>query len=118
MSILFAFMAFFMAAYLLVMTHISMEKMNGEILLFQRGHKPLHKRQKHLEIYSSTDAHRYGGNGDPITKIQRQTSTFQWKDICLDIKTRDGTRRILDHVDGWVKPGTLTALMVCLMERA
>ncbi|KAM0305961.1 hypothetical protein ACHAO8_011007 [Botrytis cinerea] len=111
MSILFAFMAFFMAAYLLVMTHISMEKMNGEILLFQRGHKPLHKRQKHLEIYSSTDAHRYGGNGDPITKIQRQTSTFQWKDICLDIKTRDGTRRILDHVDGWVKPGTLTALM-------
>ncbi|KAM0147154.1 hypothetical protein ACHAPG_010739 [Botrytis cinerea] len=111
MSILFAFMAFFMAAYLLVMTHISMEKMNGEILLFQRGHKPLHKRQKHLEIYSSTDAHRYGGNGDPITKIQRQTSTFQWKDICLDIKTRGGTRRILDHVDGWVKPGTLTALM-------
>ncbi|KAF7927775.1 uncharacterized protein EAE98_006157 [Botrytis deweyae] len=111
MSILFAFMASYMGAYLLVITHVSMEKMNGETLLFQRGHKPLPKRQRHLEIYSGADTHRYGGNGDPITKIQRQTSTFQWKGICLDIKTGDGTRRILDHVDGWVKPGTLTALM-------
>ncbi|KAA8565941.1 hypothetical protein EYC84_009750 [Monilinia fructicola] len=42
---------------------------------------------------------------------ERQTSTFQWKNICLDIKTVDGTCRILDHVDGWAKPGTLTALM-------
>lgn len=118
MSILFAFMASYIAAYLLIITHMSMEKMNGEILLFQRGHKLLPKRQRHLEIYSGADTHRYGGNGDPITKIQRQTSTFQWKGICLDIKTGDGTRRILDHVDGWVKPGTLTALMVSPMERA
>jgi ATP-binding cassette subfamily G (WHITE) protein 2 (PDR) len=27
------------------------------------------------------------------------------------IKIKTETRRILDHVDGWVKPGTLTALM-------
>jgi ABC-type multidrug transport system ATPase subunit len=27
------------------------------------------------------------------------------------IKIKGEPRRILDHVDGWVKPGTLTALM-------
>jgi ATP-binding cassette subfamily G (WHITE) protein 2 (PDR) len=45
--------------------------------------------------------------------IQRQTAVFQWKNICFDIKMKKETRRILDHVDGWVKPGTLTALVVC-----
>jgi len=45
--------------------------------------------------------------------IQRQTAVFQWKNICFDIKMKKETRRVLDHVDGWVKPGTLTALVVC-----
>jgi hypothetical protein len=45
--------------------------------------------------------------------IRRQTAVFHWKNICFDIKIKKETRRILDHVDGWVKPGTLTALMVC-----
>jgi hypothetical protein len=45
--------------------------------------------------------------------IQRQTAVFQWKNICFDIKMKKETRRILDHVDGWVKPCTLTALVVC-----
>jgi len=31
--------------------------------------------------------------------------------VCYDIKIKGEPRRILDHVDGWVKPGTLTALM-------
>jgi len=31
--------------------------------------------------------------------------------VCYDIKIKSETRRILDHVDGWVKPGTLTGLM-------
>lgn len=44
--------------------------------------------------------------------IQRQTAIFSWKDVVYDIKIKKEPRRILDHVDGWVKPGTLTALMV------
>lgn len=43
--------------------------------------------------------------------IERQTAVFHWQDICYDIKIKGEARRILDHVDGWVKPGTLTALM-------
>jgi len=44
--------------------------------------------------------------------IQKQTAVFSWKDVVYDIKIKKEPRRILDHVDGWVKPGTLTALMV------
>lgn len=38
-------------------------------------------------------------------------ATFSWSDICYDIKIKGQDRRILDCVDGWVKPGQLTALM-------
>ena len=44
-------------------------------------------------------------------QIQKQTAIFSWRDVTYDIKIKKEERRILDHVDGWVKPGTLTALM-------
>ena len=47
-----------------------------------------------------------------LAGIHRQTKTFHWKDVCYDIKIKGNPRRLLDRVDGWVKPGTLTALMV------
>jgi hypothetical protein len=51
------------------------------------------------------------GDLDEIA-IQKQTAVFHWKDVCYDMKVKGQPRRLLDHVDGWVKPGTLTALMV------
>lgn len=36
---------------------------------------------------------------------------FFWDSLTYQIKIKSEERVILDHVDGWVKPGTLTALM-------
>lgn len=44
-------------------------------------------------------------------KISESKAIFHWRDLCYDIKIKGETRRILNNVDGWVKPGTLTALM-------
>ncbi|CAL9735807.1 pleiotropic ABC efflux transporter of multiple drugs [Monosporozyma servazzii] len=44
-------------------------------------------------------------------KISESVATFHWRDVCYDINIKNETRRILSNVDGWVKPGTLTALM-------
>lgn len=35
--------------------------------------------------------------------LQRQTAIFHWRDLCYDIPVKGGTRRLLEHVDGWVK---------------
>ena len=43
--------------------------------------------------------------------IPAQQSVFTWKDVVYDIEIKGEPRRLLDHVSGWVKPGTLTALM-------
>ncbi|VEU22722.1 DEKNAAC103794 [Brettanomyces naardenensis] len=36
---------------------------------------------------------------------------FHWRDVCYEVPVKSGSRRILDHIDGWVKPGTLTAMI-------
>ena len=45
--------------------------------------------------------------------LEKQTAVFQWSDVNYDIKVKKTTRKILCDVDGWIKPGRLTALMVC-----
>jgi ATP-binding cassette, subfamily G (WHITE), member 2, PDR len=107
-------MIFYMFTYLFSTEYISAAKSKGEVLLFRRGHVPTPPQ-------SSSDLEKLQNLGEKMEQaldhqvsatIQRQTAIFQWKDICYDIKVKKETRRILDHVDGWVKPGTLTALMV------
>ncbi|KAL4867801.1 hypothetical protein BDV12DRAFT_170614 [Aspergillus spectabilis] len=112
-GIIFAFMFVLGAIYLVATDFITEKKPKGEILVFPRGHKALKKGK------SGDDLEGAGGrsitleNSDPddLAMIERQTAIFQWKDVCFDIKIGKENRRILDHVDGWVKPGTLTALM-------
>lgn len=44
-------------------------------------------------------------------QLARNTAVFTWDNLTYTVKTPSGTRVLLDHVYGWVKPGTLTALM-------
>lgn len=105
---------------------ITAKKSKGEILVFPRGKIPRTLLAQSTASHNSNDpeAGKFAG-GDNVQKkvtganradagiIQKQTAIFSWKDVIYDIKIKKEQRRILDHVDGWVKPGTLTALMVC-----
>ncbi|KAE9566150.1 ZEB2-regulated ABC transporter 1 [Colletotrichum fructicola] len=56
--------------------------------------------------------HTAGGNESGGLSIDRQTAIFHWSNVCYEIKVKKNeTKRILDCVDGWCEPGTLTALM-------
>ncbi|KAJ7176335.1 ABC-2 type transporter-domain-containing protein [Mycena crocata] len=119
-GILLAFMVFFCATHLLTTEYISAAKSKGEVLVFVRGHLPARR--------DSSDVEHSAPNEKPMQdssnrqqdikirhediRIPRQKKIFLWKDVCYDITLKDGSsRRLLDHVDGWVRPGTLTALM-------
>lgn len=107
-------MAFFTCTYLLASELIRSKKPKGEVLLFKR------KSSSSLVMRHDVETSRAqwsGINGDGLVpevtnKLGKQKSIFQWRDICYDIKIKKEDRRVLDRVDGWVKPGTLTALMV------
>ncbi|KAE8152303.1 ABC-2 type transporter-domain-containing protein [Aspergillus avenaceus] len=112
LGILIAFMAFFAFTYLASTEYISEQKSKGEVLLFRRGHQPRNASGKgDVESPGSSVAAKTEESPQTAANIQRQTAIFQWEDVCYDIKIKGEPRRILDHVDGWVKPGTCTALM-------
>jgi ABC-type multidrug transport system permease subunit len=111
LGIMFAFMAFFLFTYLTATEYISEAKSKGEVLLFRRGQAP--PNVDDVETHSpATAGEKVDQSAQDVANIQRQTAIFHWKDVCYDIKIKNEPRRILDHVDGWVKPGTCTALMV------
>ncbi|KAJ7057894.1 ABC-2 type transporter-domain-containing protein [Mycena amicta] len=113
-GILIGYMIVFCATHLIATEYISAAKSKGEVLVFIRGYMP-HKRKEDPENAAFSEKPASGkapAKGPDEVKIPRQTKIFMWKDVCYDIKLKDGSdRRLLDHVDGWVKPGTLTALM-------
>ncbi|THC91365.1 hypothetical protein EYZ11_009180 [Aspergillus tanneri] len=53
-------------------------------------------------------ADRYHFNDSPQPD---KSHTLAWTSLCLDIETKDGTRRLLDNLTGCVKSGQLKALM-------
>ncbi|KAI1373115.1 ABC-2 type transporter-domain-containing protein [Hypoxylon crocopeplum] len=120
LGILIGFMIFFLMTYMVAAELVSEKKSKGEVLVFRRGHRPAQFKEKKGDVEDSegprvgpmvTNASRANGNGKEVGLLQEQTSVFHWNDVCYDIKIKGEPRRILDNVDGWVKPGTLTALM-------
>lgn len=46
-----------------------------------------------------------------MNDVETCSTTFIWDNLCYDVKDKGGSRRLLDDIEGWIKPGTLTALM-------
>ncbi|KAF4462799.1 ABC1 transport [Fusarium albosuccineum] len=121
-GIVIAWTVLFLATYMVSAELVSEKKSKGEVLVYRRGHKPAaitNAEKKHSDPEAAmahigpivtAERTRSRTNKDGGI-LQQQTSVFQWHDVCYDVKIKTETRRILDHVDGWVKPGTLTALM-------
>ncbi|KFZ06095.1 hypothetical protein V501_07757 [Pseudogymnoascus sp. VKM F-4519 (FW-2642)] len=62
---------------------------------------------------SGSDAEATLGSeeGQRQANLIRNSSIFTWRDLSYTVKTRSGDRILLDNVQGYVKPGNLTALM-------
>lgn len=88
----------------------------AEVLVFRRGHVPAYLKNSEKQDEESTPPEKQTENekedeGGDVDVIPPQTDVFTWKEVTYDIPVKEGTRRLLDAVDGYVKPGTLTALM-------
>ncbi|KAJ3536716.1 hypothetical protein NM208_g6606 [Fusarium decemcellulare] len=101
--------------YFIASEYITARKSKGEVLVFRRGFFPSSSGRNDVEKSISGVVPVVKKPEDSLASskgaFQGSVSVFHWNNVCYDIKVKGQTRRILDHVDGWVKPGTLTALM-------
>ncbi|TLS31584.1 hypothetical protein PpBr36_03908 [Pyricularia pennisetigena] len=115
-GVVIAFTFLFMVLHLVATEYVAAARSKGEVLVFTRKALMARKRQQKSsssDVEMSSPGRQYleESSDDGPVDMEKQTSVFHWKDVCYDIKIKGEPRRILDHVDGWVKPGTLTALM-------
>jgi hypothetical protein len=118
-GILIAFWIIFTVAYLAATELLSMAKSKGEVLIFRQSHFVNKKSTRRM--VEADDEEALGAEmatmaqsaaTDETQAASHQAQIFQWQDVCYDVKNKGEVRWILDHVDGWVQPGTLTSLMV------
>lgn len=117
-GILVAFTIGLCAAHLVVSEIVAAARSKGEVLVFKRGAlEKQHKRGAAAdEEHQAPPGHHNNLEKDkeqgPVeANVAKQTSVLHWQDVSYTVKTGGGERLVLDNVDGWVKPGTLTALM-------
>lgn len=111
-GILIAFLVFFMAIYFVATELNSSTTSTAEALVFQRGHVPAYLKDGQKASRTEDEKHANGKEKEnDIKGLPPQKDIFTWRDVVYDIHIKSEERRLLDHVSGWVKPGTLTALM-------
>lgn len=111
-----AFLVGFMIIYFTATELNASTTSTAEVLVFRRGHVPayLQKNSKgnaNDEELAAPQAAAESTEKDETAAIPPQKDIFTWRDVVYDIEIKGEPRRLLDHVSGYVKPGTLTALM-------
>ncbi|KAI2627808.1 ATP-binding cassette transporter [Hypoxylon sp. NC1633] len=122
-GIVIAMVIFNHILYFIASEYITAKKSKGEVLVFRRGFVPTSYTARSIDdIERSPSSHvpvvlekpgkgYTSSNDNDTTAVRASSSVFHWSNLCYDIKIKGEPCRILDHVDGWVKPGTLTAVM-------
>jgi ATP-binding cassette subfamily G (WHITE) protein 2 (PDR) len=114
-GILIAFLIGFMVIYFVATELNSTTTSTAEVLVFRRGHVPKYMQGTPEsgpadEEKGPEAGTKEGGSSDTVNVLPPQKDLFTWRDLVYDIQIKGEPRRLLDHVSGWVKPGTLTAL--------
>ncbi|KAI0381629.1 ABC-2 type transporter-domain-containing protein [Hypomontagnella monticulosa] len=127
-GILFGYLFFWLAVYFVAAEYARPARSQGEVLVFRRGskhdllknHSDVESGPRNLPVQlldfksGSSSSDTVVESKSRLTNIRPSDSDrkiFHWEDLCYDVKIKKETRRILDHVDGWVQPGVTTVLM-------
>ncbi|CAK1367877.1 ABC transporter CDR4 [Cercospora beticola] len=125
-GILIAFLIGFLSLYFTIVELNSTTASKAEVLVFRRGRVPDYlkdanakkatdveagepDRAKPIKDLSTEDEKSNDSTSD--IQITAQTDMFTWRNVTYDIEIKGEPRRLLDDISGYVKPGTLTALM-------
>lgn len=110
-GILLAFMIAFHCLYFAASEFARFGRSRAESLVFRPGRAPRDFMNDDVEGRAKTISSDVSPGDDCMMRLPEQKDILMWRGLNYDIPVKEGTRRLLDDVNGWVKPGTLTALM-------
>ncbi|ODQ78009.1 hypothetical protein BABINDRAFT_172476 [Babjeviella inositovora NRRL Y-12698] len=118
-GIVFSFVVFFLFIYIVLTEYNRGAMQKGEILLFQKKSLKKLKQAKNLRDIETGALERVTpeqekgdtNSSSSDNKLPSSTDIFHWRDLTYQVKIKTEDRVILNSVNGWVKPGQLTALM-------
>lgn len=113
-GIIIGYTAFLLGTYLLVVCMYNGPQAKGEILVYPRSILKKILRHENEDDEGKLGMEKEGSSSSEAEAeklLEKSDDIYYWKDVCYDVKVKGGERRLLNYVDGWVKPGTLTALM-------
>ncbi|CAH2353807.1 pleiotropic ABC efflux transporter of multiple drugs [[Candida] railenensis] len=131
-GILLAYTIFFLITYIVTCEYNKGAMQKGEILLFQKRElKKLRRQVRKQDIESngansgkilvekvspeneSTPIEDSNSRSDSssVIGLPIQSNIFHWRSLTYEVKIQKENRVILNNIDGWVKPGQVTALM-------
>ncbi|KAI5960963.1 CDR1 [Candida pseudojiufengensis] len=130
LGITIGFAVFFLVIYVALTEFNKGAMQKGEIVLFLKGSLKKHKKQmqakahdseyggmpnEKVSIEAATEARKFENSSESgsvsSTPLPENKEIFFWRDLTYQVKIKKEDRVILNHVDGWVKPGQITALM-------
>ncbi|CAI6336236.1 unnamed protein product [Periconia digitata] len=104
-----------LVAHLFMTEYVAAARSKGEVLVFRRSTMKNRPKRNQNDEESGSNAVFKGetssASSNSDLQVQKQSSIFHWEDVNYEIDIKGEKRKILDSVDGWIKPGTLTALM-------
>mmetsp|Transcript_5800 Transcript_5800/g.5746 ORF Transcript_5800/g.5746 Transcript_5800/m.5746 type:complete len:1502 (-) Transcript_5800:142-4647(-) len=122
-----AFVVFFLFIYIALTEFNKGSMQKGEVALFLKSSLKDQKKQSGKSTATSNDIENSAVPNEKISQrdqleankqmeatnnaLPSSNDIFHWRDLTYQVKIKKEDRVILNHVDGWVKPGQLTALM-------
>lgn len=118
-GIIVAYVVFFFFVYIILVEWNKGAMQKGEVLVFQHSAlKQEKKRRQDIEagqIAEKVKPEEMYDDSESVdsqeNKLPVSTDIFHWRNLRYQVKIKTEDRVILDGIDGWVKPGQVTALM-------
>ncbi|ODQ61844.1 hypothetical protein WICANDRAFT_59920 [Wickerhamomyces anomalus NRRL Y-366-8] len=117
LGILIGFIFFFLSLTVVCSDYVNYDEVKGDKLLFKKGKVP----DDVVQPMPTHDVESGNVQEDSLVPIPHRLlkdeklgsgDVFSWKNLDYTIKTKDGNlRKLLDNVQGYIKPGQLVALM-------
>lgn len=120
-GIVMGFMVFFTCCGALAAEYLTTDVAGFDVLIFKKNDdtkKLVEEARAHDDVEKNNDSSSVAANlsrhatENKVFQSLGSEDIFMWQHVNFDITLKDGTtRRLLNDIQGYVKPGTLTALV-------